>query len=572
MSKIVYKIKKKAFIIGVSEYEEVKNMNEWWKNEVAYQIYPRSFKDSNHDGIGDIRGIIEKLDYFEDLGVTLLWLCPIYKSPMDDNGYDISDYYDINPEFGTMEDLDELIVKAKEKGIKIIMDLVINHCSDEHEWFKQAIADPTSKYHDYFIFKPSKDGKAPNNWRSVFGGSVWEKVEGRDEYYFHAFSKKQPDLNWENPELRQELYKMINWWLEKGIAGFRVDAINFIKKNQSYEDGPVDGKDGLSACFAYSRNQPGIEVFFDEMKRETFAKHNCMTVAEAVGVKYPDLGIFIGDKGCFSMMFDFNYCNFDISEDEEWFKRKEWTPKDYKELMFTGQKEVQKMGWVATFLENHDQPRSIDKLIPDPKNHNYYSKTMLAGMFFNLRGTPFIYQGQEIGMVNFERESIDEFNDIGSIGQYERAMEEGYTSQEALHFVNMRSRDNTRTPMQWDDSQYAGFSDVEPWIKMSGNHDKINVASQFNDEHSVYRFYKTMIAIRKQQPTLVYGDIDEVDGMPDDVIAYKREYNDETIICLCNFTDKKQTIKEITGEVLLDNYNDYKEGTLAPYQFVMIKL
>ena len=337
--------------------------NEWWKKEVAYQIYPKSFKDSNGDGIGDLRGIIEKLDYLEDLGVTLLWLCPIYKSPMDDNGYDISDYYDINPEFGTMADLEELIEKAKAKGIKIIMDLVINHSSDEHAWFQEALKDPNSPYHDYYIFKSSKDGKEPNNWRSVFGGSVWQKVEGRDEYYFHAFSKKQPDLNWENPTLRQELYKMINWWLDKGIAGFRVDAINFIKKDQRYLDGPVDGQDGLSACFAYSRNQPGIEVFFDELKKETFEKHNCMTVAEAVGVQYKDLGIFIGEQGCFSMMFDFNYCNFDISEDEEWFKRQDWTTKQFKELLFTSQREVQKLGWIASFLENHDQPRAIDKFI-----------------------------------------------------------------------------------------------------------------------------------------------------------------------------------------------------------------
>ena len=394
--------------------------NEWWKKEIAYQIYPKSFKDSNGDGIGDLRGIIEKLDYLKDLGVTLLWLCPIYKSPMDDNGYDISDYYDINPEFGTMADLEELIEKAKVKGIKIIMDLVINHSSDEHAWFQEAL-------------------KEPNNWRSVFGGSVWQKVEGRDEYYFHAFSKKQPDLNWENPTLRQELYKMINWWLDKGIAGFRVDAINFIKKDQRYLDGPVDGQDGLSACFDFARNQPGIEVFFDELKKETFEKHNCMTVAEAVGVQYKDLGIFIGEQGCFSMMFDFNYCNFDISEDEEWFKRNDWTTKQFKELLFTSQREVQKLGWIASFLENHDQPRAIDKFVLDKKNHNYYSKTMLAGMFFNLRGTPFIYQGEEIGMENFERESIDEFDDIGSHGQYQRALEEGFTKEHQCNgiVVNM---------------------------------------------------------------------------------------------------------------------------------------
>ncbi|WP_041138011.1 alpha-glucosidase [Beduini massiliensis] len=546
-------------------------MNEWWKNEVAYQIYPRSFKDTNHDGIGDIKGITEKLDYLENLGVTLLWLCPIYKSPMDDNGYDISDYYDINPEFGTMQDLEELIQEAKKKNIKIIMDLVINHTSDEHPWFKEAMTNPHSPYRDYYIFKSAKNGKAPTNWRSVFGGSVWEKVGDTEDYYFHAFSKRQPDLNWENPQMRQDLYKMINWWLEKGIAGFRVDAINFIKKDQRYQDGAVDGADGLSACFAFSRNQPGIEKFFEEMKRETFAKHHCMTVAEAVGVNYPDLGIFIGDQGCFSMMFDFNYSNFDIGEDEEWFKRKTWSPKDYRELLFTSQREIQKIGWVASFLENHDQPRSIDKLIVNKEDHNYYSKTMLAGMFFHLRGTPFIYQGQEIGMVNFTRQSIDEFNDIGSIGQYQRAIEEGYSKEEALHFVNLRSRDNTRTPMHWDDSEYAGFSDTEPWIKMMDNYKEINVANQLSKEPSVFQFYKKMIALRKAEPILVEGDFEELSEMPDDVIAYSRVSAEGTISCLCNFSRNSIKIRNIEGIVLLNNYPEYQLGELKPFQFVMIK-
>ena len=350
----------------------------------------------------------------------------------------------------------------------------------------------------------------------------------------------------------------------------KVDAINFIKKDQRYLDGPVDGQDGLSACFAYSRNQPGIEVFFDELKKETFEKHNCMTVAEAVGVQYKDLGIFIGEQGCFSMMFDFNYCNFDISEDEEWFKRNDWTVKQFKELLFTSQREVQKLGWIASFLENHDQPRAIDKFVLDKKNHNYYSKTMLAGMFFNLRGTPFIYQGEEIGMENFERESIDEFDDIGSHGQYQRALEEGFTKEEAMHFLNLRSRDNTRTPMQWDNSKYAGFSDHEPWLKMAGSQDKINVESQFNDPNSIYSFYKKMISIRKQEDTLVYGDFEEVNTV-DDVIGYKRTYQGQEIICLCNFTNTEQPIPDIQGNILLDNYNNYNPTTLKPYQFIMIK-
>ena len=538
-----------------------------YKREIAYQVYPRSYKDSNHDGIGDIQGIIEKLDYLQDLGITLLWICPVYKSPMDDNGYDIADYYDINPEFGTMEDVEELISEAKKRDIKIMMDLVLNHTSDEHEWFKKAISDPDSKYHDYYIFKQGTT--PPNNWRSVFGGSVWEKVEGRDEYYFHAFSKKQPDLNWENKVVREELYKMINWWLDKGIVGFRVDAINFIKKNQTYEDGPVDGVDGLSSCFSYSRNQKGIEVFFKELKENTFGKRDCITVAEAVGVKYPDLGIFIGEEGCFNMMFDFNYSNFDINEDEEWFRRQDWSVKQFKELLFTSQKEVQKLGWIASFLENHDQPRSIDKLIKDKKDHNYYSKTMLAGLFFNLRGTPFIYQGEEIGMVNFERNSINEFDEINSYSQYNRSLEEGFTEAEALDFVNKRSRDNTRVPMQWDNSQYAGFSDEEPWIKLCGNHDTINVESQFNDPDSIYSFYKKMIKLRKESDTLIYGDFKELES-DDDIIAYQRIYNNEIITCICNFSNIEKSI-DYSGKIILNNYNDYSQGELRPYQFIMGK-
>ena len=538
-----------------------------YKREIAYQVYPRSYRDSNHDGIGDIQGIIEKLDYLQDLGITLLWICPVYKSPMDDNGYDIADYYDINPEFGTMEDVEELISEAKKRDIKIMMDLVLNHTSDEHEWFKKAISDPDSKYHDYYIFKQGTT--PPNNWRSVFGGSVWEKVEGRDEYYFHAFSKKQPDLNWENKVVREELYKMINWWLDKGIAGFRVDAINFIKKNQTYEDGPVDGVDGLSSCFAYSRNQKGIEVFFKELKENTFDKRDCITVAEAVGVKYPDLGIFIGEEGCFNMMFDFNYSNFDINEDEEWFRRQDWSVKQFKELLFTSQKEVQKLGWIASFLENHDQPRSIDKLIKDKKDHNYYSKTMLAGLFFNLRGTPFIYQGEEIGMVNFERNSINEFDEINSYSQYNRSLEEGFTEAEALDFVNKRSRDNTRVPMQWDNSQYAGFSDEEPWIKLCGNHDTINVESQFNDPDSIYSFYKKMIKLRKESDTLIYGDFKELES-DDEIIAYQRIYNNEIITCICNFSNTEKSI-DYSGKIILNNYNDYSQGELRPYQFIMGK-
>ena len=540
-----------------------------FEDKVVYQVYPKSFYDSNNDGIGDLNGITEKLDYIKYLGADYIWITPFFISPQRDNGYDVADYCNIDPAYGTMEDFDRLSAEAKKRGIGIMLDMVFNHTSTEHKWFKKALAGE-KKFQDFYIFKKGEKGNPPTNWASKFGGNAWEYVEELESYYLHLFDKTQADLNWENPKVREEVYKNINWWLDKGIAGFRVDAINFIKKDQRYLDGPVDGQDGLSACFAYSRNQPGIEVFFDELKKETFEKHNCMTVAEAVGVQYKDLGIFIGEQGCFSMMFDFNYCNFDISEDEEWFKRQDWTTKQFKELLFTSQREVQKLGWIASFLENHDQPRAIDKFVLDKKEHNYYSQTMLAGMFFNLRGTPFIYQGEEIGMENFERKDISEFDDIGSHGQYQRALEEGFTKEEAMHFLNLRSRDNTRTPMQWDSSEYAGFSNHEPWLKMTGSQDKINVESQFNDPNSIYSFYKKMISIRKQEDILVYGDFEEINTV-DDVIGYKRTYQGQEILCFCNFTNKEQQIPKTQGNILLDNYNNYNPTTLKPYQFIMIK-
>lgn len=547
-------------------------MENWWKREVGYQIYPKSFYDSNHDGIGDLNGIIEKLDYLKDLGVTLLWICPIYASPMEDNGYDISDYYQIHPDFGTRDDLENLIVEAKKRGMKVIMDLVINHTSSKHKWFQEALTNPKSPYRDFYIFKKEVDGHAPNNWRSVFGGSVWEKVEGTPYYYYHSFAKGQPDLNWENPKMREEIYKMINFWLDKGIAGFRVDAINFIKKDQSYCDGPIDGADGLSACFPYSRNVPGIEVFFQELKNKTFALHQCMTVAEAVGVPYDELDIFVGEQGCFSMMFDFSYSNFDINESEEWFRRQDWTVKGFKEILFESQIEIQKTGWVAPFLENHDQPRSIDKFIVNPEDRNYYSITMLGGMFFYLRGTPFIYQGQEIGMCNFQRQSIDEFDDINSRSQYYRAIEEGFSKEDALRFVNLRSRDNTRTPMHWNDQKYAGFSDHEPWILMNPNYTKINVESQLSKKDSIYHFYQQMIQMRQSSPAseaLIYGIFKPLDTA-DNVVAYQRVYHQHKATIYCNFSNQTQVISLEEGEVLLNNYSSYQKTSLKPYQMLLI--
>jgi len=545
----------------------------WWMDEIAYQIYPKSFNDSNDDGIGDIPGIIEKLDYLKDLGVTLLWICPVYDSPMDDNGYDISNYEDIYPAFGTMDDMDRLIEEAKKRDIKIIMDLVINHSSDEHQWFKEAISNPNSKYRDYYIFKEGKNGNPPTNWRAIFGGSVWEKVPNEDNmFYLHSFSKKQPDFNWENPEMRKDIYQMINRWFDRGIAGFRVDAINFIKKDQRYLDGEPDGVDGLVICAKFSRDIEGIDVFYNELKKETFDKHDCMTVSESVGTSYDIIDECIGDKGCFNMMFDFNYINMDIIN-EEYFRPTNWTIKELRDKIYLSQEEIQKVGWSAPFLENHDQPRSINKFIKDPEYYNLGAKT-LATMFLMLRGTPFIYQGQELGALNFHRNSIDEFDDINAHSQYHRAIEEGFSENEALAFLNKRSRDNARTPMPWTSEKYGGFSNAKPWLAMSDNFEKYNVQDQINTHGSVLEYYKKMIDIRKNQyhDTLNYGTFIPL-ILNDNIVSYIREYHDEKIAVLCNLTADIQPYQlDNIDKIISNNIHDYTANELKPYQALILLL
>ena len=547
----------------------------WWQKEIVYQIYPKSFQDSNDDGIGDLKGIISRLDYLKNLGVTMLWLCPIFQSPMADNGYDISDYLSIAEEFGTMEDLKELIFRAKEKDIKIILDLVLNHTSDEHQWFKEALENPESPYHDYYIFKESKD--VPNNWRSIFGGSVWEKVPDRDEYYFHSFGKKQPDLNWENPVLRKELYKMINQWSQIGVAGFRVDAITFIKKDLSFKSQESDGVDGLVKCTKTVRNQEGIENLLSELKEETFKKYDCMTVAEAAGVRYDQLNDFIGEDGFFSMVFDFKYADLDIASGSEWFKRVPWSIANLKQKILDSQMFVQKYGWAANFIENHDQPRAVTKYLLQYERNETAVK-MLGAMHFFLRGTPFIYQGQELGMTNFKREKISDFDDLSSIDQYYRSIEEGYTKEQALEFVNLRSRDNTRTPFPWSNEKYGGFSKHKPWLKLTDNYDEINAKLQVGKENSIFEFYKNMISFRqnsKYSDCLIYGSIEPIETVSKDIIAYKRQYNGMIIDCYFNFTN--QTVKESYKndcEIIFENLSgtELKDDLeLKPFHAILLK-
>ena len=554
----------------------------WWKKEVGYQIYPRSFYDSNNDGIGDLNGITEKLDYLKNLGITLIWVCPIFKSPMDDNGYDISDYYDVNPEFGTKEDLEKLIAEAEKRGIKVILDLVINHTSDEHEWFLEALKNPESKYRNYYIFKRGKNGLPPTNWRSHFGGSAWEKVEGEaDEngnemYYLHLFTKKQPDLNWENPEVRKELYKMVNYWLEKGIAGFRVDAINSIKKDAGYLDLPVDGADGMAYNVEYTLNQPGIEEFLSELAKETFKKYNAMTVAETPMLEYERYNDFIGDDGFFTMIFDFSYADLDMTKGGFYYSLRDIPTVELRDKIFESQLTQQKYGWGAPFFENHDLPRSLNKFFGEKANET--NAKLLANVFFFLRGTPFIYQGQEIGMDNFVRNDISEFDDIASKDQYQRALGEGFSSEEALYFVNKRSRDNSRTPMQWDNSKNAGFSKDEnskSWIKLTGSQATTNVADQINDKDSIFSHYKKMIDLRqngKYSDCLTFGDFISVPLENEKIIAYVRKYKNQKVLCISNFSELKQEVKlsEIAkalgekeikiGEILINNFDGFENN------------
>lgn len=570
----------------------------WWQKEVGYQIYPRSFYDSNNDGIGDLNGITAKLDYLKELGITLIWVCPIFKSPMDDNGYDISDYYDVNPEFGTKEDLERLIKEAEKRGIKIILDLVINHTSDEHEWFLEALKNPESKYRNYYIFKRGKNGLPPTNWRSHFGGSAWEKVEGEaDEngnemYYLHLFTKKQPDLNWENPEVREELYKMVNYWLEKGIAGFRVDAINSIKKDEDYLNLPVDGADGLAYNVKYTLNQPGIEEFLSELAKETFKKYNCMTVAETPMLEYERYNDFIGEDGFFSMIFDFSYADLDMTKGGFYYSLREIPTIELRNAIFESQLTQQKYGWGAPFLENHDLPRSLNKFFGEKANET--NTKLLGNVFFFLRGTPFIYQGQEIGMDNFVRKDISEFDDIASKDQYQRALGEKFSTEEALYFVNKRSRDNSRTPMQWDNSKNAGFSEnenIKSWINLTGSQAVTNVKNQLNDENSIFAHYKKMIDLRqngKYSDCLIYGDFIPVPLENEKIIAYVRKYGNQKILCISNFSELKQEVKlndiakvlgekEITlGEILINNFDkigkDEKKLNLEGFQSLLVEI
>ncbi|MDR2784511.1 MAG: alpha-glucosidase [Treponema sp.] len=528
----------------------------WWHNAVVYQIYPRSFKDSNGDGIGDIPGIIEKLDYLAELGINTIWLCPVCTSPMVDNGYDISDYRNINGEFGTLADLDTLIREADKRNIKVLLDLVLNHSSDKHDWFTGAIkairsGDTQNPHIGYYYFRRGEE--RPNNWRSYFGGSVWERVEGTDHWYLHLYAKEQPDLNWETPALRRELYDMIHWWLDKGIAGFRIDAICNIKKEPGFADLPVDGPDGLANCLKSCLAYPGIEAFLAEMRDEVFEKRQVFTAAEAAGVKPEKLEEFIGKKGFFSTIFDFSYADIDIEPGFSYNKRHFFTYKELREKIFLSQIEIKKYGYGAPYLENHDQNRSPNKYLGE-KERAFAGKTLLGVLYFFLRGIPFVYQGQELGMTNYPWKSMDEFDDVFAHDQYHRMLQAGLSEEDALRLVAYRSRDNARTPMLWNDSSYAGFSAAIPWLPVHPDFKTINAEIQGKDRDSILTFYKQMIRLRKKyQKIFIYGDFIPLLPEDENIIAYERTYQDDQVQVICNFSSKTKKLSIKLGFIWLGN-------------------
>lgn len=548
----------------------------WWHNKIAYQIYPKSFYDTNGDGIGDINGVIEKLDYFKELGIDILWLSPIYCSPLADQGYDISDYYNIDPRFGTLEDLDRLIAEGKKRNIGIVMDLVVNHCSDEHEWFKKACADPDGEYGKYFYIENHKEGEPlPSNWRSYFGGSVWDKLPGHDDkIYLHVFHKKQPDLNWENPKLRREIYKMINWWLDRGIAGFRIDAIINIKKKLPFSDYPADRDDGMTSMNNMLAEATGIGEFLDEMANETFRKYQAFSVGEVFNEKDEELPLFIGNNGYFSTMFDFSA---ELIEEEI-------TPDLYKNAIFKAHERVEGVGFLSNIIENHDEPRGVSRFIPR-EDLSDASKKMLAGIYFLLPGIPFIYQGQEIGMENLDSvKDLNELDDCANADIYENALHEGMTKVQALQLLADKSRDNARTPFQWSDEENAGFTSGKPWLMINPKYTDINYASQKDDPNSVWNFYKDLIALRKNPEyvsTFVYGKFIPFLKRQHNLIAYNR-VGDKHIMVLANFQKDAQTISlpSKIKKVLLtnvsktpDNFSSTStEIVLSPYELLVVEM
>ena len=544
----------------------------WWQKTIAYELYPKSFLDTKGQGTGTIRGIIEKLDYLSSLGIGAVWLTPVCRSPMVDNGYDIADYTDIDPSYGTMEDMDELFAKAKEKGIRIVIDLVFNHSSDQNPWFLASKQDRTNPYSDWYIWRDAKeDGSAPTNWRGIFGGSAWTWCEERGQYYLHTFAAQQPDLNWANPDVRRALYKAANFWVERGAGGFRVDAITYIRKPDVFADGTPDGEDGMVSVHDMTANTPGILDYLHEFKREVCDGHDIFTVAEANGVSADELKYWVGKDGAFDMLFEFSHINLEFKGVETWCRPDPWTLKDLKRALVNSQEATKDNGWYPVFFENHDKPRCIDHFFPHTEYPDRAAKLM-GMLLYTLRGTPFLFQGQELGFRNVQWPSIDLYNDISSYGQYDFALKEGLSEEQALACVHAFSRDSARTPMQWDDSPHAGFTSGTPWLPVHDDYQTQNAAAEDADPDSVLNWYRRLAEIRRNTEVLTEGDFQELMAESETVFAYQRTSGNGKAVILTNFSSEpvKYDVSLREGmQVRLTNVPGHEEGILQPLEAVL---
>ena len=551
-------------------------MKQWWKESVIYQIYPRSFADSNGDGIGDLNGITEHLDYLKELGIDVIWLSPVYQSPNDDNGYDISDYRAIMKEFGTMDDFDRMLQEAHKRGIKIVMDLVVNHTSDEHAWFVESRKSKDNPYRDYYIWKEGKDGKEPNNWGSNFGGSAWQYDEATDMYYLHCFSKKQPDLNWENEKVREAVYDMMTWWCEKGIDGFRMDVINMISKDQSFPDGPVD--DGL-----YGNHQPfvcdgpRVHEYLKEMNQKVLQKYDIMTVGEALNTKIDHAMQYAGeDTNELNMVFHFEHVSLGETIVGKWTNKK--VPlRELKDTLNKWQIEFEGKAWNSLYLDNHDQPRAVSRFGNDSPMFRVVSAKMLATCLHMMKGTPYVFQGEELGMTNAYYDNLEDYRDIETINAFHELTENGLvTEEEMMECIKNIGRDNARTPMQWNKSPNAGFTTGIPWLKVNPNYMLINAEDEMKDPNSVFHYYKKLIALRKEYEIIVYGKFGSLLDESEEIYAYERTLGNQRMIVACNFTDKEVAcdLFENTedGKELISNYKQHKDGLLRPYEARVVLL
>ena len=551
----------------------------WWKESVVYQIYPRSFCDSNGDGIGDLNGITSKFDYLKELGIDVIWLSPVYKSPNDDTGYDISDYQAIMDEFGTMEDFDRMLAAAHERGIKIMMDLVVNHTSDEHKWFIESRKSTDNPYRDYYIWRPAKeDGSLPNNWGSCFSGPAWEYDKTTDMYFLHLFSKKQPDLNWDNPVVRQEVFDMMNWWLDKGIDGFRMDVISLISKRPGLPDGTL-GLNGY-ATFDIAANGPHVHEYLQEMRQKALNNADTITVGECAGVTLEEAKKYArSDEKELNMVFQFEHMDVDGDEKAGKWTTRKMDLRDMKEILTRWQKGLQDVAWNSLYWENHDQPRSVSRFGNDSDKYREISAKMLATCLHMMQGTPYVYQGEELGMTNCPFNTLENFRDLESINAFHELTEQGKkTEEEMMAAISYKGRDNARTPMQWDDSTYAGFSTAQPWIMVNPNYTKINAKDQVNREDSVFKYYQKLISLRHNSDLIVYGTYDLLLADDPDIYAYTRTLDDDKLIVYCNFSDNTREVElpeEFTnGKILISNYNDAAVNTkitLRPYEAIVIQ-